>query len=100
MQPGCPSTHDTKCASNATPPPDTSQSSSAGHPGAKIEDYGPQWSSVPIARLRHTAASKSWTLYWRDRNLRFHIYDLATPSSMVGDLLAEIDRDSTGIFWG
>lgn len=64
------------------------------------EDYGPQWSSVPIARLRYTAASKSWTLYWRDRNLRFHLYDLVTPSPRVEDLLAEIDRDSTGIFWG
>jgi hypothetical protein len=39
-------------------------------------------------------------LYWRDRNLRFHLYDLVTPSPHVEDLLAEIDRDSTGIFWG
>ena len=64
------------------------------------EDFGPEWSSVPIARLRYTAATKSWTLYWRDRNLRFHLYDLVTPSPHVEDLLAEIDRDSTGIFWG
>jgi hypothetical protein len=54
----------------------------------------------PIARLRYTAAGKSWTLYWRDRNLRFHIYDLIAPSSHVNDLLDEIDRDPTCIFWG
>jgi len=66
------------------------------------EDYGPEWSSVPIARLRYTAANKSWTLYWRDRNLRFHVYDVVTPSQSVEDLLAEINRDPnpTGIFWG
>jgi Protein of unknown function (DUF3024) len=63
------------------------------------EDFGSQWTSVPIARLRYSAADKSWTLYWRDRNLRFHLYDLLGPSSRVEDLLTEIDRDPTGIFW-
>lgn len=58
------------------------------------------WTSFPIARLRYTAADKSWTLYWRDRNLRFHLYDLLAPSSQVEDLLTEIDSDPTCIFWG
>ncbi len=57
-----------------------------------------QW--LPIARLRYTAAGRSWTLYWRDRNFRFHIYDLLAPSNRVDDLLNEIDRDPTYIFWG
>jgi hypothetical protein len=26
----------------------------------------------PIARLRYTTATKSWTLFWHDRNLSFH----------------------------
>ena len=64
------------------------------------EDAGPEWTSLPIARLRYTAADKSWTLYWRDRNLRFHIYDQLAPSRRVEDLLTEIDRDPTCIFWG
>ena len=64
------------------------------------EDPGPEWTSLPIARLRYTAADKSWTLYWRDRNLRFHIYDPLAPSRKVEDLLTEIDRDPTCIFWG
>jgi hypothetical protein len=41
-----------------------------------------------------------WTLYFRDRNLRFHRYDLAAPSGSVAELLAEVDADPTGIFWG
>ncbi len=64
------------------------------------EDFGPEWTSFPVARLRHTAADKSWTLYWRDRNLRFHLYDLLPPSNQVEDLLGMIDRDPTGNFWG
>jgi hypothetical protein len=39
-------------------------------------------------------------LYWRDRNLRFHIYDLLAPSPTIDDVLLEIDRDPTCIFWG
>lgn len=64
------------------------------------EDFGPEWSSFPIARLRYSAADQAWSLSWRDRNLRFHAYDLLAPSRRVEDLLAEIDRDPTGIFWG
>lgn len=64
------------------------------------EDLGPEWTSLPIARLRYTAADKSWTLYWRDRNLRFHNYDPLAPSQRVEDLLTELDRDPTCIFWG
>ena len=41
-----------------------------------------------------------WTLYWRDRNLRFHRYDQLEPSPDIGNLLREIDRDPIAIFWG
>jgi hypothetical protein len=54
----------------------------------------------PIARLRYTAATGLWSLYWRDRNLKFHLYDLAEPTANVEALLDEIDRDPTSIFWG
>ncbi|MEQ7009317.1 DUF3024 domain-containing protein [Actinopolymorpha sp. B17G11] len=43
---------------------------------------------------------RSWTLYWRDRNLRFHIYDLLALARRVEHLLTEIDRDPIWIFWG
>ena len=35
--------------------------------------FEPEWTSCPIVRLRSTATTKSWTMYWRDRNLRFHV---------------------------
>lgn len=64
------------------------------------EDYGPEWSTVPIARLRYTQADRLWTLYWRDRNLKFHLYDVVAPSRSVADLLDDVGRDPTCIFWG
>jgi hypothetical protein len=64
------------------------------------EDMGAEWTRFPIARLRYTKTTKTWSLYWRDRNLRFHEYDLVPPTSRVDDLLEEIDRDPTAIFWG
>lgn len=34
------------------------------------DDMGDQWTRFPIARLRYTKSTKTWSLYWRDRNLR------------------------------
>jgi hypothetical protein len=64
------------------------------------EDLGPEWTRFPIARLRYTKTSKTWSLLWRDRNSRFHEYDRVAPSARVDDLLSEIDRDPDAIFWG
>jgi hypothetical protein len=53
---------------------------------------GDEWTRFPIARLRYTKTRGEWTLYWRDRNLKFHRYDLIQPSPNVGDLIAEVDQ--------
>ena len=74
----CPSTPATKSASNATSP--TRHLTILERRAPWREDFGPEWTSFPIARLRYTATAKTWTLYWRDRNLRFHRYDLLEPS--------------------
>jgi hypothetical protein len=54
----------------------------------------------PIVRLRYTNRTELWQLYWRDSNLRWHVYDLALPSRDLATLLAEVDRDPVSIFWG
>jgi hypothetical protein len=64
------------------------------------EDFGPEWSTAGIARLRYTAARDQWTLYWRDRNARWHRYHRIEPSRDITTLLQEIDSDPTCIFWG
>ena len=63
-------------------------------------DMGAEWTRFPIARLRYTKVSRVWSLYWRDRNLKFHEYDLVPAAANVEELLGEVDRDPTGIFWG
>ncbi len=64
------------------------------------EDYGPEWTSRGVARLRYTTKVGLWTLYWSDRNGRWHRYDLIEPAPDVRVLLDEVDRDPTCIFWG
>jgi len=63
------------------------------------EDYGPEWTARGIARLRYTGTRGEWALYWSDRNARWHRYDLIDPAPQVTNLLDEIDRDPTCIFW-
>jgi hypothetical protein len=63
-------------------------------------DAGADWTRFPIARLRYVKSTSLWSLYWRDRNLRFHAYDLVAATASIEDLLAELDRDPTAIFWG
>ncbi|MFF0338364.1 DUF3024 domain-containing protein [Kribbella sp. NPDC004875] len=64
------------------------------------ENLGPDWTTSAIARLRYNTTDKSWTLHWSDQHQRFHLYDQLAPSRSIDDLLAEIDRDPTSIFWG
>ncbi len=61
---------------------------------------GPEWIRTPVARLRYVMKRSEWTLYWPDRNSRFHLYELTEPTQHVTELLDEIDADPTCIFWG
>jgi hypothetical protein len=59
---------------------------------------GPEWSTTKVAQLRYEAGL--WTLYCSDGSGRWWLYDDADPAPDVGPLLAAIDEDPTGIFWG
>lgn len=63
-------------------------------------DFGSEWTRRPIARIRYTKSARVWTLFWRDRNQRFHAYEPVAPTAIIDDLLSEVDRDPTAIFWG
>jgi Protein of unknown function (DUF3024) len=62
------------------------------------EDFGPRWSRLKVAQLRYDHGA--WTLHWADRNGRWLPYPDLDPSPRLDDLLAEIDRDPAGAFWG
>lgn len=57
------------------------------------------WFEVFVGRLRFTR-SRGWELYYADRNSDFHVYELLEPTQDVRLLLAELESDPTGIFFG
>ncbi len=63
-------------------------------------DLSSDWTRLPVARFRYTKHLRVWSLYWSDRNSEFHEYDLIGPSTDIEDLIAEVERDPTSIFWG
>ena len=63
-------------------------------------EFGPEWTRMAVARLDFTTITNLWSLNWRDSDGVFHEYDTVNPTPDVGELLAEIDRDPTCIFWG
>lgn len=71
-----------------------------------IVEVRPPWDGVgeptrfPITRLRWTQSAERWSLYWRDRNLRFHEYDRKRPTRNVQSLLDHVDSRTDPIFWG
>ena len=61
---------------------------------------GAEWTSTKLAQLRYDPPSRRWSLYCRYYNERWWPYNDVQPSASIDPLLAEIDADPTGIFWG
>jgi hypothetical protein len=59
-----------------------------------------KWTDYPVAKFRFDNEKNQWLLYSFDKNNRWLLYDLIQPSTDFDDLLKELDRDPTGIFWG
>ncbi len=53
-----------------------------------------------VAKFRYNARRGSWTLYWSDRNLRWHSYEGLEDRRDFLELLREVEKDPTAIFWG
>ncbi len=58
------------------------------------------WSENPVAQFRFDDKTKKWDLYCRYRNSKWYLYREIDSSANFDDLLKEVDRDPTGIFWG
>jgi hypothetical protein len=53
-----------------------------------------------VAKFRYNATRRSWTLFWADRNARWHRYENFVDRPDFLALLREVEADPTGIFWG
>jgi hypothetical protein len=58
------------------------------------------WTKMAIAQVRFNEEQENWTLYWRDRNEKWHLYTEITPVKNVEEIINEVDKDPSGIFWG
>ena len=58
-----------------------------------------EWTSMSIAQFRLDEVG-GWTLWWADRNNRWHEYDDAPRGLGFEDLLREVEQDPTAVFWG
>ena len=59
-----------------------------------------EWEECKVAQFQYDPSSKTWTLYCTDRNSRWREYTDTSATKDFGTLLAEVDKDPTGIFWG
>jgi len=58
-----------------------------------------QWIESSVAKFRWNSRAGTWSLLWH-RNGKWHYYNECQPSARFIDLVREVDRDPTGIFWG
>ncbi|WBU37544.1 DUF3024 domain-containing protein [Homoserinibacter sp. YIM 151385] len=71
-----------------------------------IVEVRPPWNGIgedtrfPIARLRYTISTGLRSIYWRDRNLKFHEYQRRRPTKNVQALLDHIGSHDDPIFFG
>jgi hypothetical protein len=62
--------------------------------------YGSEWSSLNVAHLRYDETAQRWRLFSFGSDDRWHPYEPAPSVPEVGPLLAALEEDRTGIFWG
>ena len=59
-----------------------------------------KWTSMPVAQMRFDEKTGKWILFCADRNDKWHEYYDFEPTKDIDKILAEINEDPTGIFWG
>jgi hypothetical protein len=64
------------------------------------DDIGREWSAQRIARFLYEPATATWSLWWADRNERWLKYPPQKPTGNVEILLAAVDADQLGCFYG
>jgi DUF3024 family protein len=59
-----------------------------------------KWQEEGVARFRYVQSRGVWRLYCEFSDLRWHEYEPFFEARTFDELLTEVDRDPTGIFWG
>lgn len=54
----------------------------------------------PFAKVKWIGARRQWRLYWMRADLKWHEYKPGRPLTDINAILAAIDRDEHGCFFG
>jgi hypothetical protein len=63
-------------------------------------DRSREWLRHDVARFRWFQSRREWQLYCQFSDLKWHLYEPRPSAKKFETLLAEVDADPTGIFWG
>ncbi|WP_168915567.1 DUF3024 domain-containing protein [Microcella flavibacter] len=63
-------------------------------------DPGGAWTRSTLVRLRYTATTATWTIFWRDDRGAFHRYAPFAPTASIGAVLARLDALDDPLLWG
>jgi hypothetical protein len=58
------------------------------------------WVASKVARFKKDAATNCWQLYSADKGGRWRLFQPYPITIDIEKLLATVERDATGIFWG
>ncbi len=54
----------------------------------------------PVAKAKWVEIRKVWRLFWMRADLKWHSYEPKPEAATIGAVLAEVDRDPHGCFFG
>lgn len=54
----------------------------------------------PVAKVKWVGTKKSWRLFWMRADLKWHAYDPLPEAPEVATLIAEVEKDPHGCFFG
>lgn len=59
-----------------------------------------EWGEIPVAKFRYIRTRHVWQLFCMYRDLKWHRYAPLPEAESFREVVAEVRRDPTGIFWG
>ena len=59
-----------------------------------------EWTRMGVARFRFFRSRGEWRLYWMRRDLRWHLYDSDEMPTDLASLVAVVEADAYGAFFG
>ena len=65
-----------------------------------VWDDHARWIAGKVARFKKDAENQTWSLYWADRNGYWCRYQQLPFHRDLEKLLAEVDKNENGAFWG